>query len=98
MLTEDSQSALRARVWVAGRVQGVAYRAFAWETATRMGLKGGVRNLDDGRVLVEVEGERQAVESFLELLRAGPPAARVDDVRVEWASPNGQWADFQVWY
>ncbi len=49
---------VRARILVAGRVQGVGFRAFAARTATRLDLVGGVRNLDDGRVELEVEGRR----------------------------------------
>src|SRR5206468_13017071 len=44
------QAALRARLFVKGKVQGVGYRAFAARVASQRGLCGGVRNLDDGRV------------------------------------------------
>ncbi len=93
-----SESLIRARVWVTGRVQGVAYRAFAQQAAGRKGLSGGVRNLEDGRVEVDVEGERRAVEAFVELLRAGPPMAQVDGLRVEWDTPTGRRTDFRIWY
>ncbi len=93
-----ADSAVRARVLVAGRVQGVAYRAFAREVASRAGLRGGVRNLDDGRVEVEVEGERAAVEAILEALRTGPPLARVDRLDVQWHAATGADSDFRIWY
>ena len=89
---------VRARIWVSGLVQGVAYRAFAQRTASQNGLHGGVRNLDDGRVAVEVEGARQAVESLIASLRIGPPMAQVQDVQVQWETPTGQYADFRIWY
>ncbi|TLY12881.1 MAG: acylphosphatase [Nitrospirae bacterium] len=91
-------SPIRARILVSGRVQGVAYRAFTRDAASRMKLCGGVRNVDDGRVEVDVEGERQVVEAFIELLRTGPPMARVDDLQVRWDSPTGQHKDFRIWY
>lgn len=89
---------VRARIWVNGLVQGVAYRAFTQRTASQQGLRGGVRNLDDGRVAVEVEGERQAVERLIAALRTGPPMARVQDVQVQWESPTGRYDDFRIWY
>lgn len=89
---------VRARVWVSGLVQGVGYRAFVQRVASQKGLRGGVCNLDDGRVAVEVEGERQAVESVIAALRIGPPGARVQDVRVQWEPPTGQYDDFRIWY
>ncbi|MER3422527.1 MAG: acylphosphatase [Nitrospiraceae bacterium] len=89
---------IRARVIVSGRVQGVAYRAFAHKAALREGLCGGVRNLKDGRVEVEVEGNKQAVEEFIKSLKAGPPLARVDDLQVQWEPATGQYSDFRIWY
>ncbi|OGW66826.1 MAG: hypothetical protein A3H49_01190 [Nitrospirae bacterium RIFCSPLOWO2_02_FULL_62_14] len=91
-------NSVRARIWVSGFVQGVAYRAFTQRAASRNGLRGGVRNLDDGRVAVEVEGERQTIESLIAALRSGPPMARVQDVQVQWEPATGQYADFRIWY
>jgi len=89
---------VRARIWVSGRVQGVGYRAFACDVACHHGLSGGVRNLEDGRVEVDVEGERQRVEVFIERLRIGPRLSRVDDLELCWESPTGQQSGFQIWY
>ncbi|WP_447987335.1 acylphosphatase [Nitrospira sp. Nam74] len=88
----------RARVFVEGRVQGVAYRAFAHAAALRCGVRGGVRNLPDGKVEAEAEGDREAIEAFVECLKAGPPRAKVEAVQVQWQSPTGLPLDFQIWY
>ena len=88
---------VRAHIWVSGRVQGVAYRAFAQDAATRSGLSGGVRNLDDGRVEVDVEGDRSAIEGFITQLKSGPRLARVDSLDVKWEKPSGQQRGFQIW-
>jgi len=88
----------RAHIVVSGVVQGVAFRAYAQHTAEREGLRGGVRNRDDGGVEVEVEGERGAVERLIAALRIGPPRAQVRDVQVQWESPTGRYADFRIWY
>jgi acylphosphatase len=93
-----SQRLVRARVLVIGHVQGVAYRAFARAAALKCGVRGGVKNLPDGRVEAEAEGERGAVEAFVECLRAGPLQAKVEDLNVEWLSPTGLPVDFQIWY
>ncbi len=83
---------------VSGEVQGVAYRAFTRRVASRMGLKGGVRNLPDGRVEVDVEGSRSQVEALLDVLRTGPPLARVDYLHIELESTTDRYADFKIWY
>ncbi len=88
---------VRVRVFVSGRVQGVGFRAFAARTATRLGLVGGVRNLADGRVELDVEGRRMILEALLSELKAGPPAARVSTVATEWSSAAGRYTDFSIW-
>lgn len=97
-MSSGPASFARARVWVSGRVQGVAYRAFTQDAARCRSLTGGVRNLDDGRVEVEVEGTRPDVDAFLGILRTGPPRAEVVDLEVQWESPTMQHADFVIWY
>ncbi len=74
----------RAHIIVAGLVQGVGYRWFAARCARELGLSGFVRNLREGTVEVEAEGERAAVEELLHRLRIGPRAARVTDLRITW--------------
>jgi acylphosphatase len=93
-----SEPAVRARIVVGGLVQGVAYRAFTQRAASQLRLRGGVRNLADGRVAVEVEGDRGGVERLIEMLRTGPPMAQVQDVQVQWEPATGQYADFRIWY
>lgn len=89
---------VRAHILVSGRVQGVGYRAFAARVATQRKLVGGVRNRDDGRVELDVEGPRESIEALLTELGIGPPAARVKAVTVEWNSGTERFTEFQVWY
>jgi acylphosphatase len=91
-------STLRARLLVKGKVQGVGYRAFAVRVALQRGLCGGVRNLDDGRVELEVEGPKSQILILIEDLKTGPPASRVASVEVEWGPATGRFLDFHVWY
>ncbi len=76
------------RFVVSGRVQGVGYRFHARDAAAREGLGGFVRNLADGRVEVEAEGDREAMQRFERALRQGPPSGRVDAVAVEDRMPR----------
>ncbi len=80
-----------------GRVQGVGFRAFAARIATRLNLLGGVRNLDDGRVELEVEGGKLVIEDLLRELKAGPPAAHVRTIVVEWSVATGRYSHFDIW-
>jgi acylphosphatase len=98
MIDASDPTAVRARISVSGRVQGVGYRAFTVRVATQRGLLGGVRNCDDGRVDLEAEGPQERILSLIEELKIGPPAARVTAVQVEWVNATGRDTGFQVWY
>jgi len=89
-------TAIRARLLVSGQVQGVFYRQATADEARRLGVRGFARNLADGRVEVEAEGERAAVEALVRFCRRGPPAARVDDVSAEWLAATGEPGPFTV--
>jgi len=98
MTDASDPTAVRARISVSGRVQGVGYRAFAIRVATQRGLVGGVKNTDDGRVELEAEGPQDRILSLIEDLKIGPPASRVTAVQVEWVAATGRQTDFRVWY
>jgi acylphosphatase len=70
------------RFVISGRVQGVGFRWFVHDTATREGVAGWVTNLLDGRVEAFVEGEQDAVARVESALHAGPRSARVERVAV----------------
>jgi acylphosphatase len=68
------------RFVISGRVQGVGFRWFTHDAASREGVVGWVRNLPDGRVEALVEGEREAVTRVERALHTGPRGARVEKV------------------
>lgn len=77
-------------------MQGVGFRFFARETAVREGLRGFVRNLEDGRVEVQAEGDQAALERFERALHQGPPGAEILDVAMSELPPVGQTPLFQI--
>ncbi len=84
------------RVRIRGRVQGVWYRAWTEKTARRLGLSGWVRNRSDGSVEALICGAPGDVERMLDLLREGPPAARVDSMEAEPDAPVPAEEGFRV--
>ena len=83
------------RISVRGVVQGVGFRPFVYQLATRHNLKGWVCNTS-GDVKIEVEGERSALGRFLHDLEAmAPPLARLEDVSVTSLAPQG-YSGFEI--
>jgi acylphosphatase len=70
------------RCYVSGRVQGVFFRASTRQKATELGCSGYARNLPDGRVEVLAVAEPEAIQTLIDWLWRGPPAAQVANVEV----------------
>jgi acylphosphatase len=68
---------IKVRVMIEGRVQGVGYRAWMVEEASRRGLKGWVRNRSGGSVEALIAGATDDVEALIASCRRGPRLARV---------------------
>ena len=86
----------RAQIIITGRVQGVFFRDYTRENAIKLGLTGWVINLADYNVEAVVEGEEDKVDKLIELLKKGPPAARVKDVKVIWQKPENEFEDVSI--
>jgi acylphosphatase len=88
---------VRAHIWVKGRVQGVGFRAHVEYSARQVGgLTGWVRNVGYDTVEAVAEGEKSKVERFIEMMKEGPRMSQVDDSRVAWESPTGEFREFGV--
>jgi acylphosphatase len=82
-------SEVAVRLRIEGRVQGVAYRAWTVDEASRRALRGWVRNRRDGSVEALLIGDADAVEEMVAACRRGPRLAAVDEVRREDAADDG---------
>ncbi|HEX7810885.1 MAG TPA: acylphosphatase [Burkholderiales bacterium] len=83
------------RLCIRGHVQGVYYRESMRQQARAVGVTGWVRNRADGSVEAVVQGDHMAVERMIDWARRGPPAARVDEVRIEEADDEPPCAAFE---
>lgn len=81
---------------VRGRVQGVGFRAYVEYYARFLGVTGWVRNVGYDTVEAVAEGTRAKVEQFVEAMKQGPRAARVDEANVDWEEATGEFAEFCV--
>lgn len=65
------------RLYLTGTVQDVFFRAFVKENAERYNVKGFVRNLEDGRIEIFLEGNSEDVNKMIELCKKGPKHAQI---------------------
>ena len=86
----------RLSATVHGYVQGVSFRYYTQRAALRLGLTGWVANQRDGTVKVVAEGEEADLQTFLDFLHEGSPAARVQRVAETWSEAEGAFRNFSV--
>jgi hydrogenase maturation protein HypF len=90
VLVSESRNREALRIFVSGIVQGVGFRPHTYKLASRAGVAGYVRNLGGSGVEIHVEGDPKRVRLFLESLKANPPpGARIDEITVSEAEPQG---------
>lgn len=71
------------RLYITGVVQGVFFRAFVKENAERYDVKGFVRNLEDGRIEIFLEGNPDNVNKMIEIIKKGPKHSKIQKVELK---------------
>jgi acylphosphatase len=85
----------RAHVIFSGYVQGVGFRYSARRSAGGFAVTGWVRNLPDGKVELEAQGERAEVEACLEAVRSRM-RSKIRDENVSWVSTCAGETEFGI--
>jgi len=80
---------------ISGKVQRVSFRASTKAVADQLGIKGFVKNMPDGTVYAEAEGNPYALENFLDWCREGPEHAVVENV-VQSESGLKNYRNFEI--
>ena len=86
------------KVRVFGFVQGIGYRSWTKRKAEELGLKGWVKNLEDGSVESHLEGEENSLNLMIELMKKGPRFARVEKIEVKEENRVEGYGNFQIVY
>lgn len=90
-----SETSSARRYVISGRVQGVGFRYFVLLAARELGITGWVRNLADGSVEVQAQGDESQLDSLESRLRSGPPRSDVRSVDVRETAPE-RCSDFRI--
>ena len=81
---------------ITGRVQGVWFRAWTCNEATRLGLTGWVRNETDGAVTALFTGTTDTVDMMTARLWEGPPLSDVAGVQLQEGEPEDGLTRFEI--
>ena len=71
------------RLYITGTVQGVFFREFVKSDAEKHNVKGFVRNLEDGRIEIFLEGDNTNVDKVVELCKQGPKHSQIKKVGIK---------------
>lgn len=83
---------------IRGLVQGVFFRSEARKKARELGIKGWVRNTEDGAVEIAAQAEEENLNKFIVWCRRGPRGAKVDNVEIQPEDFGGRFEDFRIDY
>jgi len=70
-------------ITVTGRVQGVFFRKYTIDAASKCGITGFVKNTNSGDVYIEATGMETAIKAFVQWCHSGSPFSKVEKVVVE---------------
>jgi acylphosphatase len=96
-LSESTNDAQRREIHFWGNVQGVGFRYTTRAIAARYDVRGFVKNVSDGRVLLVVEGLPATLDRFLAAVEA-EMQRHIDDRQVNTSPATGEFARFEVRY
>lgn len=83
------------RLKINGQVQGVFFRKYIFDEASKIGIKGHVRNLDSGEVEVVAEGSPEQIEEITKVCKKGAPHSVIKNVDVQELNHIG-FDDFKI--
>lgn len=86
----------QAHIFISGFVQGIGFRQFIKINANKLGLKGWVRNLPDGRVEAMSQGSKEKIEEMISLCQKGPFLAEVENVEARWEETKEKFEGFEI--
>jgi acylphosphatase len=81
---------------ITGKVQEVFFRAWVNDQAVALGLTGWVRNLDENKTEVLLQGDEVKIAEMRTRLLVGPPLSRISDVKCEWMDHDNEHTEFEI--
>lgn len=87
---------LQYEIRISGKVQGVGFRYFVQKQGKALNLNGWVRNTLDGGVMATVQGQKHALDTFVDHMWIGPPMSEVKSVTKVEMEILEEYSDFEI--
>lgn len=84
------------KIIVSGKVQGVGLRYYTHQQASKLGLKGYVQNLTNGKVEIIAVGKSEQIDALITWAKSGSPSAVVDNLDIESIQADHQYQGFEI--
>ncbi len=97
-MNEGVTAVKTVRIKVYGKVQGVGFRYYTLRQANKLGVKGWVRNVQDGTVEIVAQGDPASLDRLSAAVKQGSPASKVKRIHVEEIDGMNRYSSFQVKY
>ena len=85
-----------ARIIIEGRLQGYNFRYTTQQQATKLGLVGFIRNLSDGRIEIEAQGDKDSVEKLLAWCQQEPHSSNIRNILYRFDEPSKGYTEFML--
>jgi acylphosphatase len=87
---------VRVRILVEGRLQGLNFRLKSQQQAKKLNLVGFVRNLSDGRIEIEAQGDEDKIEAMLTWCQEEPHSSQIRSLLYRYDEPVRSYTDFVI--
>jgi len=87
---------VQVRILIEGKLQGMNFRYKTQDRAKELELVGFVRNLSDGRIEIEVQGEQSKIDQLLDWCQEEPHSSQIKSILYRYDEPNKGYTDFIV--
>jgi acylphosphatase len=87
---------IKIKLTIRGMVQGVGFRYYCYKQAVSLNINGYARNLYNGDVEIEAEGNVNELNEFVKQVEIGPKFSRVNSVILIKSAFEGKYKEFSI--
>ena len=84
------------KIVISGEVQGINFRFFTKKKADELGIKGYIKNLENGNVEAIFQGDEDSIKKIINWCKKGPSSAKVDSIEINQIKLEKEYKEFKI--